>query len=41
MSEALVEAANQAGSPDNVTVVAVRIGAGVSPDDETDRALME
>jgi protein phosphatase len=37
MSEASVEAANQAGSPDNVTVVVVRIGPGVSPDDETGR----
>jgi protein phosphatase len=41
MCEALVEAANQAGSPDNVTVVVVSIGAGVSPDDETDKVSME
>jgi len=37
MSEALVEAANDAGSPDNVTVVVVKVGAGASPDDVTDR----
>ncbi|MBM3791684.1 MAG: Stp1/IreP family PP2C-type Ser/Thr phosphatase [Acidobacteria bacterium] len=37
LSLALVDAANDAGGPDNVTVVVVRIEEGEAPDDDTGR----